>query len=279
MVGKFYIVATPIGNLGDITIRAIDILQKVDIIACEDTRITRKLLNKYGISKSLLRYDEHTHSHTYQIIINAILSGKDVALVTDAGTPGLSDPGRRLIDDALKQGISPIPIPGASAITTILQISGEIGSAIFSFIGFYPNKKSERVKLLNELLNRGDAFILFLPPRNLTTFLKELFEVAPKRELVIGRELTKLYEEVIRGKPKEALEYFKEKSIRGEFVILIKGEKKEKKITTNMQLIKRLFTIIIRAGIKKREACKLISEITGLKINWLYEKLEYNAKK
>ena len=279
MVGKFYIVATPIGNLGDITIRAIDILQKVDIIACEDTRITRKLLNKYGISKSLLRYDEHTHSNTYQIIINAILSGKDVALVTDAGTPGLSDPGRRLIDDALKQGISPIPIPGASAITTILQISGEIGSAIFSFIGFYPNKKSERVKLLNELLNRGDAFILFLPPRNLTTFLKELFEVAPKRELVIGRELTKLYEEVIRGKPKEALEYFKEKSIRGEFVILIKGEKKEKKITTNMQLIKRLFTIIIRAGIKKREACKLISEITGLKINWLYEKLEYNAKK
>jgi len=276
MVGKLYIIATPIGNLSDISIRAIDRLKKVDIIACEDTRITKKLLNKYNISKPLLRYDEHTHSHISQTIINTILSGKDVALVSDAGTPGLSDPGRRLIDKAVRQGISPIPIPGASAITTILQISGNINSDVFTFIGFFPKKKTERTKLLNNFLNRGDAFIFFLSPRNIITFLKELSEIAPQRELVIGREFTKFYEEVIRGKPEEILTHFRERKIRGEFVILVKGMEKESETKIDMQLIKKSFTTIIKAGIKKREACKLISELTGISTNWLYEKLKNN---
>ncbi|MGQ9706531.1 MAG: 16S rRNA (cytidine(1402)-2'-O)-methyltransferase [bacterium] len=271
MSGKLYIIATPIGNLSDITIRALEKLKNIDIIACEDTRITKKLLNKYNITKPLLRYDEHTHSYSYQKIIETLQSGKDVALVSDAGTPGLSDPGKKLIDEVLKHDITLIPIPGPSAITAIIQIAGDIGSDIISFIGFLPNKKNERTNLLNELLDRGSAFIFFLPPRRILTLLKELDEISPERELIIGRELTKFHEEVIRGKPGKIIDILKDKVTKGEFVILVKGSKRPKKSDVNIPMISKLLEIVMKAGIKKRDACKLISEITGSPTNLIYK--------
>ena len=226
--GKLYIVATPIGNLEDLTIRALKVLNKINFIACEDTRQTRKLLNKYKIKKELISYFHPREHQKTAKIIGLLLEGKDVALVSDAGTPGLSDPGYPLIKEAINKGIRIIPLPGASALTAALPASG-LATHRFFFLGFPPAKKEASKKLLDSLRSERGTLVFYLPTRRLNSFLKLIMEVIGNRQVVIARELTKVYEEFLRGTASELLEQIKDKRIRGEATVLIEGSKKRVK--------------------------------------------------
>ena len=224
--GKLYVVATPIGNLEDLTIRALKVLRKVNFIACEDTRQTIKLLNKYKIKKELISYYHPREKQKLPKIISLLQEGKEVALVSDAGTPGLSDPGYPLIKEAISKGIKVIPLPGASALTTALVASG-LATHRFFFLGFPPAKKEASKKLLNSLRSEKGTLIFYLPTRRLNNFLKMILEILGNRQIVIAREMTKIHEEFLRGTAQELLALIKDKKIRGEATVLIKGGNKK----------------------------------------------------
>jgi len=217
--GILYIVATPIGNLEDISFRAIRILKESSLIAAEDTRQTKKLLNHYNISTSTLSYFEHNRFTRIPQIVNHLKTGKDVAVVTDAGTPGISDPAYKLIRAAIETNARVEAIPGPSASITALVASG-LPTDRFIFEGFLPNKKGRKGKL--ERLASIDATIIFYEsPKRIQRTLKDILEYIGNRPAVIGRELTKMHEELIRGKVSELLSYFNQNTPRGEFVIMI----------------------------------------------------------
>lgn len=217
--GILYIVATPIGNLEDISFRAIRILKESSLIAAEDTRQTKKLLNHYNISTSTLSYFEHNRFTRIPQIVNHLNTGKDVAVVTDAGTPGISDPAYKLIRAAIETNARVEAIPGPSASITALVASG-LPTDRFIFEGFLPNKKGRKGKL--ERLASIDATIIFYEsPKRIQRTLKDILEYIGNRPAVIGRELTKMHEELIRGKVSELLSYFNQNTPRGEFVIMI----------------------------------------------------------
>ena len=217
--GILYIVATPIGNLEDISFRAIRILKESSLIAAEDTRQTKKLLNHYNISTSTLSYFEHNRFTRIPQIVNHLKTGKDVAVVTDAGTPGISDPAYKLIRAAIETNARVQAIPGPSASITALVASG-LPTDRFIFEGFLPNKKGRKGKL--ERLASIDATIIFYEsPKRIQRTLKDILEYIGNRPAVIGRELTKMHEELIRGKVSELLSYFNQNTPRGEFVIMI----------------------------------------------------------
>lgn len=218
MAGKLYVVSTPIGNLGDVTLRALETLKNVDIIACEDTRHTLQLLNHFEIKKPLVSYHQHSKDSQIEQIISSILEGKNVAVVTDAGTPGISDPGEILIREALKNDIEIEPIPGVSAAITALSISG-LSTDEFVFIGFLPHKKGRQTKL-RELATINRTIILYESPFRIVKLLKELLEFVGDRQVSVSRELTKKFEATYRGKISEILPEIKEK---GEFVVIIEG--------------------------------------------------------
>ncbi|MDO4690283.1 MAG: 16S rRNA (cytidine(1402)-2'-O)-methyltransferase [Fusobacterium sp.] len=216
-----YIVATPIGNLEDITFRAIRILKEVNYIFAEDTRVTKKLLDHYEINNTVYRYDEHTKQHQIANIINLLKDGKNIALVTDAGTPCISDPGYELVDEAHKEGIKVIAIPGASALTSAISISG-VNTRRFAFEGFLPKKKG-RQTLFKELATEKErAIIIYESPFRVEKTLKDIENYMGKREIVIIREISKIYEEVLRANTRELLEKLEKKPIKGEVVIIIK---------------------------------------------------------
>ena len=204
-----YLVATPIGNLKDITLRALEVLKSVDVILAEDTRVTKKLLSHYGVHKPVLRY---LHGKNYERFQN-------IALVTDAGTPAVSDPGLRLVRDLSQAGFNIIPIPGPSALSAIISAS-DVALSEFLFLGFPPSKKG-RNKFFKRVAASGVPVILFESPHRILKTLKELYEVAGERRVNIGRELTKIHEEIFRGKISEAAEYFKGEKERGEFVVVV----------------------------------------------------------
>lgn len=220
--GNLYIVATPIGNLEDITLRALRILGEVTAIACEDTRQTIKLLNKYNIRKKLFSYYHPREKQKTPRIINLLKDGKDVALVSDAGMPGLSDPGYPLIKEAIKEGINIIPIPGASALTTALAASG-LPTHRFLFFGFAPTKKEATKKLLHSLQDEKGTLVFYLPPRKTVSFLKLIREMLGNRQVAIAREMTKIYEEFLRGSTDELIERWEERKEKGEATVLIQG--------------------------------------------------------
>lgn len=215
-----YIVSTPIGNLEDLSTRAVASLRSVDIIACEDTRHTRILLNHYGIEKPTVSYHQHSGQLKMQKILNLLKQGQNVALVTDAGTPGISDPGQKLISEAIESKITLTVVPGPSAFAAALSLSG-FPSSEFTFLGFLPHKKG-RQKALLSLAKEERTVVLYESVHRIKKLLRELDEKIPEREIFIGRELTKKFEEVYRGRAKTLLDQIKEK---GEFVIVIKGEK------------------------------------------------------
>lgn len=223
--GKLYIVATPIGNLEDLTFRALRILREVPWIACEDTRQTRKLLNKYKLKKKLISYYQPKERQKIPKIIRLLNEGHDVALVSDAGTPGLSDPGYPLIKEAIKEGIKIIPIPGASALTSALAASG-LPTHRSLFIGFPSPKKGAIKKLLLSLKEERGTLIFYLPLRKLQSFLKLVEEIMGERQVVIAREMTKIHEEFLRGTPSGLMEILEERKLKGETTILIEGSKK-----------------------------------------------------
>ena len=226
-MGILYIVATPIGNLGDITYRAIEILQEVDLIVCEDTRTSRKLLAHYEINTATMSFYQNIRSGgaikpvpKTNSVITELKNGKNVALITDAGTPGISDPGNQLVAAAVREGIVAIPIPGASSFTTLLSVSG-IDMTRFVFLGFPPHKKG-RETFFKEVVVFNLPVIYLESPHRLMKNLELLKNLAPEKNVILGRELTKMFEEIVRGSVTEVLEYFENNpgKVKGEFVII-----------------------------------------------------------
>lgn len=219
--GTLYIVATPIGNLADITLRALETLKLVDAILCEDTRVTGKLLARYEIEKPLLSCHEHTDERRLGAIIARLKNGESLAYVTDAGTPGLSDPGNRLVEMALVGGVSVVPIPGASALGAIVSVAG-IDMREFVFKGFPPHKKG-RQTFFQAVAASELPVVYYESPHRVIKNLTLLAELAPEKQIIIGRELTKVFEEVIRGSVGDSLRYFSAHpdKVKGEFVIIV----------------------------------------------------------
>lgn len=219
MEPNLYIVSTPIGNLKDITFRAIEILTEVNFIACEDTRVTSFLLNRYEIKKELISLNAANENSKINYILTRIENGESCALVSDAGTPAISDPGIRLISSAVKRNINVISIPGASAAISALTLSG-FPTDSFLFEGFLPQKKG-RQKKLRELSEEKRTIILYESTYRIEKLLNELSEYMPERNIAVCREITKKFEEIWRGKPKELLETLEDKIVKGEFVFVI----------------------------------------------------------
>lgn len=221
--GKLYIVATPIGNRGDITLRALDVLRSVDLIAAEDTRHTAALLAHYGIKGKLVSCHEHNEAERAGQLIEKLLTGASVALVSNAGTPTVSDPGYRVVVKAVEQGIPVEPIPGVSAAMTALSASA-LPSDTFSFVGFPPRKKGKRDALLKDLADRSETLIFYESPRRVLSLLETILEQMGDRQAVLARELTKVHEEFLRGPVSVIMGKLKEReSIKGEVTLLVMG--------------------------------------------------------
>ena len=218
-MGQLFVVGTPIGNLEDMTLRAISTLQNVNLILAEDTRNSKKLLNAHNIDSKMISYHDHSSEKEIKKIVDLLLEGKDLALISDAGTPTISDPGYGLIRECIKNDITIIPIPGVSSITAAMSVSG-LPSDSFTFIGFLPQKKG-RLKKINQLQAFDNTIILFESPFRLEKTLNQLLEHLGNRTVVVGRELTKLYEEVIRGNLKDVILHFSKSKIKGEIVVMI----------------------------------------------------------
>ena len=219
MNGRLYIVSTPIGNLGDMTIRAIETLKQVDFILCEDTRVTSILLKHYNFSKPLVSFNAVTEGKKLSSVVERITKGENCALVSDSGTPLISDPGVRLVSEAIRQRIDVVSIPGASALISALTVSG-LPTDSFVFEGFLPQKKG-RQKKLKELSDESRTIIIYESPFRIEKLIIELVEYIPERYVVVCRELTKKFEETWRGYPKQLKNDLDEKTIKGEFVVVI----------------------------------------------------------
>ena len=218
--GILYIVATPIGNMGDITLRAIETLKDVDLILCEDTRVTRKILDRYDIKTPTLSYHQHSKIKRIDEIKERLIGGENMALVTDAGTPGISDPGNILVKDVVDRGIKVVPIPGASALGALISVSG-IDMQKFIFLGFPPHKKG-RQTFFTEVINFNYPVIYYDSPHRFLKNLELLKELGYNKNIIVGRELTKMFEEVVRGNADEVTEYFSRKEkIKGELVVIL----------------------------------------------------------
>jgi 16S rRNA (cytidine1402-2'-O)-methyltransferase len=219
--GILYVIATPIGNLQDITLRALETLKSVDFVACEDTRVTSKLLNHYSIQKTVISYHQHSELKKIDLIINKLKEGKNIALVTDAGTPGISDPGNILVAEAVKNNIEIHPIPGSSALIALVSVAG-IDLQKFLFLGFPPHKKGKET-FFKEVINSKYPVVYYESPHRFIKNLELLKLLGCEKNIIIGRELTKIFEQIVRGNISEILSYFQGNSdkIKGEFVVIV----------------------------------------------------------
>lgn len=270
MKGKLYLVATPIGNLEDITVRAIKILKEVDLIAAEDTRHTLKLLNYLEIKKPLISYYKQTEKIKSEILINKLLDGKNIAVVSDAGTPGISDPGEEIVKHAIENNIEVIPIPGACAAINALIASG-LDTNEFYFIGFLPVNKKEKKEKLEKIKKINSTLILYEAPHKLINTLENIKEVLGDRKIVLARELTKIHEEFIRGNISKILE--KNIEVKGEFVIIIeksKIENEEKLFLENISLEEH-YKYYEKKGLEKKEIIKQIAKDKNTNKNEIYQ--------
>jgi 16S rRNA (cytidine1402-2'-O)-methyltransferase len=261
-----YIVATPIGNLDDMTFRAIETLKKVDLIACEDTRVTSKLLQNFDIKKELVAYHDHNADQQRPKLIAHLKDGQSIALVSDAGTPLISDPGFKLVRQCIAEGITVIPIPGCSAPITALSAAG-LPSDQFSFFGFPPAKSHARQTYFTELARTPGTLIFFESANRLVDCLADLQAILGSRDTVVAREITKKFEEFSHGTPQELAAKFTTKPARGEIVILVGSSQEEVKIDDNIQ--KLLMATLTSLSVK--DAAKLIADVTGVPKKQLYE--------
>ncbi len=261
MTGTLYIVATPIGNLEDITFRAVRALKEVDLIAAEDTRHTRHLLERYDIGTPLTSYHDHNKEEKAPVLVARMLEGKSVALVSDAGTPGISDPGYFLINLAVDQNIPVVPVPGATAAIAALSISG-LPTDSFVFEGFLPAKHVARSKRLRELAEEERTMIFYEAPHKIIKTVEDMIELFGDRRAVITRELTKIHEETIRGSLSEILKHLRQGTIKGEFTIIVHGASPEplKKDIDTAQYLKNL---MIHRGLTKKDAIAVAAEELG----------------
>jgi len=272
---NLYVVATPIGNLEDITLRALRVLREVKLIAAEDTRKTRRLLTHYDIKTPVTSYYEHNKLAKLDYILGK-LGEADAALVSEAGMPGISDPGYELITEAAKRNIKIVPVPGASAVTSALAVSG-LPTDRFTFIGFLPSKSVARRRMLASIREEAGTIIILEAPHRMAASLKDILDVLGDRRIAIGRELTKLHEEIFRGTVSRALEHFREP--RGEFTLVIEGRTGGR--TRMTEKIEKQLEELLRGGAKAKEAVEVVASKTGLAKKELYQawlKLGKNAK-
>lgn len=276
---KLYIVATPIGNLSDITFRAIEILKNVSLIAAEDTRHTRELLNHFEIDTKTISYHEYSEDDKIEEIISILKDGKDVAIVTDAGTPIISDPGNSLVKRAIEEDIEVTGVPGACAAVNALTLSG-IDASSFVFVGFIPEDNKKRSNLLTDLSNETRTMIFYISPHNILKDLKSLIKCfGEDRYASISREMTKIYEETVRGQLSYLLEYFSNKEVKGEFVLVLRGldksildeEKMQKFLDMDLDTHMKIYT---DKGISEKEAMKFVAKDRGVNKNDIYKKLK-----
>ena len=271
--GKLYIVATPIGNLDDITQRARQTLEKVDAIAAEDTRHSRQLMNHYGISTPLFAFHEHNENKAWSGVIERLKRGESIALISDAGTPLISDPGYRLVHEAHKADIQVIPIPGASALITALSVSG-IATDRFCFEGFLPSKRGSRRKILESLVNESRTLIFYESPHRIMESVTEMKSVfGAERQAAVIRELTKTFETILSGDLSQIMETMQSDSnqTRGEFVVVVEGADLSGSDAT--QLEGERVAEILAKELPVKQASALAAEITGTKKNSLYKYL------
>ena len=268
MEGILYLVATPIGNLSDITYRAVETLKNVDLIAAEDTRQTLKLLNHYQISKPLVSYYRHNEDVKSERLIEELLNGKNIALVSDAGTPGISDPGEELINEAIKNNVKIVPIPGACAFVNALIISG-LNTKSFCFYGFLPMNKKNRKEKLEEISKEDKTVILYEAPHKIKNTLEDLYSVLGDINCVIARELTKIHEECTRGTLRAMIEKFEQP--KGEFVIMLDLNSNIKEKEETNLTVDELYEMYLKQGLDKREIIKKIAKDKKVAKNEIYQ--------
>ena len=272
MKGKLYLVATPIGNLEDITFRALKVLERVDLIAAEDTRHTLGLLNHFNISKPLISYYKQNEKTKSEILINKLLEGQNIAVVSDAGTPGISDPGEEIVKACIEAEIDIIPIPGACAFVNALIASG-FSTKEFSFIGFLSAEKKERKEKLEELKYETKTLIFYEAPHKLKTMLESLLEVLGDRKIVLAKEITKIHETFIRDNVSNILNNIE--NIKGEFVILVEGSDVSKKDVEldnlNNLTLEEHYEMYEKQGLDKKEIIKKIAKDRGVNKNEIYK--------
>lgn len=273
--GMLYIVPTPIGNLKDITLRALEVLREADIIAAEDTRQTLKLLNHFEIKKPLISYHKFNEQDKSQDIIALLCEGKNIAVVSDAGTPGVSDPGCVIVKKCIEQNIKFEVLPGATAITTALVYSG-LDTTKFVFRGFLPRENRERKPIIEEIKNYIDTLIFYEAPHRLLDTLQFLKENLGNRNIAVCRELTKLYQEIFRGTIAESIEYFITNRPRGEFVLVVEGkrieeiEQEKRSVWENLSIEEHIL-MYMKQDINKKDAIKKVAKDRNLPKNEVYK--------
>jgi 16S rRNA (cytidine1402-2'-O)-methyltransferase len=268
--GTLYVVATPIGNLEDITLRALRILREVDQIACEDTRQTRKLLDRHGIAKPLVSYHEHNEQARAVELLRELEAGKNIALVSDAGTPLIADPGYRLVAQARAQGVTVSPIPGPSALISALSASG-LPTDSFFFGGFLPAKKTQRRKMLEAMKSYPATLVFYEAPHRIMEALEDIAEVLGPRRVTLARELTKIHEEFLAGEAAELRDALaKRPALKGEITLMI-----EKAVvqTEDSTPIEAAFDKLLEAGVPRMDAMKAVARERGLSKREVYQKL------
>lgn len=277
MNGKLYLCATPIGNLEDITLRVLRTLKEVDLIAAEDTRNSIRLLNHFEIKTPMTSYHEHNKIEKAYQLVDLMRQGKNIALITDAGTPGISDPGEELVRICYEEGIEVTSLPGAAACITALTMSGK-KTRRFAFEAFLPREKKEREEILKEMAEETRTLIVYEAPHHLLKTLKELREVLGERKLTICRELTKKYEEKLLITLSEAVNYYEEKEPRGEFVLVIEGKnreemkKQEREVWENVNLEEHM-KIYEEKGMTRKDAMKAVAKDRGISKREVYQGL------
>jgi len=277
MAGQLYLCATPIGNLEDITYRVVRTLNEVDLIAAEDTRNTIKLLNHFEIRTKMTSYHEFNKIEKAQYLVGKMLQGEDIALVTDAGTPGISDPGEEIVRQCYEAGIHVTSLPGACAAVTALSMSG-LSTRRFAFEAFLPPDKKERKHILESLINETRTIILYEAPHRLVKTLEELLDTLGERDMTLCKELTKKHERVYRMTLGEAVSYFKEEAPRGEFVLLIEGksiteiEEDKQKQWEELSIAEHM-EIYLSRGMAKKEAMKEVAKDRGISKRDVYKQL------
>ena len=273
--GKLYLVPTPIGNLQDMTLRSLEVLKNVDIIAAEDTRQTLKLLNHFEIKKSLMSYHKHNEMSKGEDIIAKLKSGINVAIVTDAGTPGISDPGAVIVKKCIEEDIEFEVLPGATAFTTALVYSG-LDTTRFEFRGFISRDTKERRESLEQIKQSTNTIIIYESPYRVKSTLDILLQELGDRRIALCRELTKIHEEIIRGNISEVIADIKDRNIKGEFVIVIEGKTQEQIDEENKEKwadidVKQHLINLMEGGLTKKEAIKAVSKERGLSKNEVYK--------
>lgn len=272
MPGKLFVMGTPIGNLSDFSPRAIDTLENCDFIAAEDTRVTLKLLNHFGIKKPLTSYYEHNKDQKQDTILSRIMSGENCVLVSDAGMPAISDPGMELVNACHEHGITVVSVPGPTAFATALAVSG-MDNGRFTFEGFLSVNKKSRRQHLDEIRSERRTMIFYEAPHKLSATLKDLYEALGERKIAIVREITKIHEEVIRTTLSQAVSDYPENNLKGELVLIIEGAKENAKEEITLEDAKKLALDFVSAGMSKNDASKMVAKQTGLKKSDIYKLL------